>query len=317
MRADTIVAIVLTVIMAVFLGIAISGLVIPLTEPRPEVIVVGDGVSKRNSSLAELPPVSATTLRIVNMFGLPLPGIRKKMAAAGASALFDGVDYVFMQELFRTPWYAKDPAEMMRRPDVAVTGVPVTLSVGSVTDSGLAVAATPGRRPASFVAFHRFGTGRGSDALADKGVAVFQLGDNMRVAVTHLQASYRQDGRARHAADEAIRAQQFADAVRFGKAHGAVLLVGDFNTTGDHELTNMLAAQPDVRHVAGDGACTGRALHGPAWWRAAGVHCARLDHVFVLDPASVTVTGPVVTRPDLTEPWSDHAAIDVTVRRIR
>jgi hypothetical protein len=144
---------------------------------------------------------------------LPLPW--QHLLPAPSKQLFRGADVVLMQEVFRTPSaLVRDPLLRL----AATAGTHWAWAAPTpprpkhcITDSGLAAAGTRGAWAPRVVAFEALPAGRHSDARAHKGVAVFAMACGLRLATTHLQASYNA---AHEAADDTLRLAQFGHAVR-------------------------------------------------------------------------------------------------------
>ncbi len=267
---------------------------------------------------------------------LPYRPVGAQMQAAVRAGLFrDGVDFVVMQELFRSPWWVcgdtcvgllravhKDAAGGV--PAVGcVAVVPLaTTSVAKFTDSGLAVASVgPGTdaSSAACVAFMPLCGLRSFDRFADKGVAVFELrGGLLRIAVTHMQASYAPNELA---ADNEVRIREFERGVAFAVQYGAALFAGDINIAASE--TEAMARLDDIvtkatRGKGGRFPDDGRATShrfgiGSLDWRDNPAHATKIDHCWILNHEVVAVVQPGVTRAELTRGWSDHAAVDFTV----
>jgi hypothetical protein len=285
------------------------------------VTVVIDYTTVRRS--APLAPTSSSSsqsslrVRVINMHMLPFHNTTAQVDAAVRAGLFAaGTDVVIMTELFRRPWFLKDPAHALASQMPVAVHVPETrLTLGTFTDSGLAIAARPGLR-VSTVAFAEFPTqwARHADRLAGKGVAVFEVAGYGRIAATHLQAS---DTMAQVPADDAIRARQFSMAVAFAMQHGACALVGDLNTHTTHSAAALAALLPPGAYFVQAPRPTGPAVPSSGdGWRANPAHGAQIDHIIVLNPHALDVDGADVVVDDAahTSAWTDHASISVTMR---
>lgn len=271
--------------------------------------------------LCDIDPTKTTyKIRVVNLFMLPFSNIGKKVKKAVQAGVLSNVDFVLAQELFRQPWFARDTAQAFvdeAKCRVAVSVPEVKNRPMAITDSGLGALAVGPCNTVCFVAFEPFESrGKFPDSLSDKGVAIFRLNDKVNVAVTHLQASYKQS--SLHG-DDHFRLAQFRQAVKLAMRHGAVVLVGDFNSHTPENVTAMKRVLAEATRGAGyllpnDGQSTSkRAGKQPSdtAWRLYDDGVI-IDHCWVLVPGSVGVARST-TNKAVTEGWSDHAAIEFTL----
>lgn len=309
---------------------SVVGLVVAATVARLRCSRrVGVGAT---TALAHQPPLlrRVVALRVVNMDMLPFRPVKRRLRRAVKAGLCSAdVDYLVMQELFRQPWapvvndtctdlLLAASGEGFAMGVVAVVPHP-TSSCAKATDSGLAVASV-GRSagvPVHCVAFMPLTALHSFDRLADKGVAVFDVhGGALRVATTHLQASYQ----PRHlAADNALRRAQFEACVAFAVRHGADLLAGDINVAEEEEMAKLdaiVAAATEGRGMRfpddGRPSCHRFGI-GQLDWRDNAAVAVKIDHCWLLNTTRVRAACPGVTQQALTRGWSDHAAIDYTV----
>jgi len=252
------------------------------------------------------------TLRVrsVNVWLLPF----RAWSARIPPAVFVGADVVLLQELFRKPsLLGPDAAVVSSSPRVSFAVPAVAVPIGKLTDSGLAIAGV-GHVAVANLAFRAFAQSVLPDSLANKGVAVFQCSHGLRLATTHMQADYGTNGRS-HAA---IRLHQFKEAVEFAVEHGAAVLAADANTSNPSDLQDLddvvvLATNGRGYRLHDDGMASTPVTGGTAvaWRRDPNAFGQRVDHVWALGQ-HVTCSA-VVTQLDVTDPWSDHAALDFTV----
>lgn len=252
------------------------------------------------------PPVTVR-LRVVNMFMLPFMHVGRKLNTAVQQGVLQDVDFILMQEMFRRAWFLPDGARTMAQTSGQVAVVELPVRRWSLTDSGLAVAAT-GLNRVQFVAFEGFAEQRYSDKMSHKGVAIFRLNDAVNIAVTHLQASY---SKRRAASDDALRLRQFHVCLATARRHNAVILAGDFNVFEPGVLDEMDSAVNSVtlgkgKRLADDGLPT----FGLRGGSSPGV---KIDHCWILDTTVVRALGIGQTNRNVTRGWSDHAAIDFVV----
>lgn len=262
-------------------------------------------------------PASSCRVRIVNTHMLPIGVPIKRMAKrALKNGLFDGVDVVLFQELFRRPRIlGPDPSQLLTK-----KGGPVQLAVAEVatprgyaTDSGLAAAAVHPWK-IRFVAFKPFKKARKADKIAQKGVAVFEINGHIRLATTHLQASY---SKLMEPHDDEIRKEQFEETLAFANRFGAILLAGDMNVSDPVTLAYMDEVVEDIggTRILDDGMPTGSLTNSSTreWRKNSIVHGHQLDHAWVLDQDAITSDGRLHTNEELTKGWSDHAALDFSI----
>jgi endonuclease/exonuclease/phosphatase family metal-dependent hydrolase len=231
--------------------------------------------------------------------------------AIQSSGVFMHVDVLLMQEVFRRfDRVGDDPLHAMcaLNPALHAAATEISTPSGCFTDSGLAaVAVHPWT--VRFIAAHTFTSATGVDAFAAKGVSVFELNTSpvpLRLATLHLQAGGDQD---------TLRVKQFHTAVLFANATGAHVLAGDVNAEHPATLTAMndLVRMFGGAWVPHDGYPTCCKSLGSGTYGTSG-EIARLDHVWILQPAVVRATGVCVANDAVTHGWSDHAAVDVTLQ---
>ena len=268
-------------------------------------------------------------VRVVNMAMLPFPLRMDSVISAKRAVnagLFDGVDVVLMQEVFRTH-AMKDGAHALQEASeksgknkaIHVVVPEVCVPRFFFTDSGLAAASTA---PWSCfcIAFEPFTHGIrsvGTDALSQKGVAVFQTKTNpaLRFTVTHAQSTKHQDS---------LRMRQFQFAVSVARHYNAHVLAGDMNTDDPAVLTDMDA---HIKTVFGEGAVRLTSTSGDPTcckpFRAGIIGKAlmakhkmksQIDHAWLLCAATASASTHTHTvNHAVTSGWSDHNALDFTI----
>ena len=283
-------------------------------------------------------PVTAQTLRlrVVNMFMLPTKPVTKAVRRAAKSSLFDGADVILMQEMFRRAFAGTDPVKYLlctlTREGYAATGAvaETPCPAGKFTDGGLAAIGL-GPWHVKYLAFAPFSIGTSVDALATKGVAVFSTCFGIRLATTHLQASYHGNKPTKAGAEreEMIRSLQFAEAVDFALHHGVHVLAGDFNTSEPatvaamERLVSERTAGWGFLVKPGNGNTTAKRDSEQRWRDTAPddtTHGHTIDYVFILDPTPFCGGGGeggtcrrlrVFADRTATTKWSDHAVLEV------
>lgn len=258
-------------------------------------------------------PLTVCRVRLLNTKTLPLPlvnNMKRKAKLAVSRGVFDNVDIVLFQEMFRLFDGQCGIKEIMRaKKGLQGAVTEVGLPSGKFTDSGLAaVAVHPWQ--VRFVAFLPFSDSKGVDKWALKGVSVFEVYPvQLRFATTHMQASYKTDA-ATLANDDALRIKQFAEAVQFAVLHGAVLLGGDVNVSTQSTLeafSNMIG--PKGKYIEHDNkpTCCKQTDNG-----AYHNEQARIDHAWVLDTSKITPIS-CVTNDSVSDGLSDHAGLDIVL----
>jgi len=269
--------------------------------------------------LGQEPQSSRLRLRFVNTNMVPVGfPIDKKARLAVEKGIFDNVDVVLMQEVFYRPrWLGIDPLKAFakRAPHMSLVRPSHRLPPFTYTSSGLACAATPPWK-VKCVAFDAFDKCGLVDGMSEKGVAVFEVSNGhmrLRVATTHLQASYANCFKAK---DNQARVKQFKQAASFAKRHGAAVLGGDINTGDTMPLDEMSEWVETMggSKLLDDEACSGRKiLRSVDGWRRDPAAGTRLDHAWVLDQSKCKQATQMRTNEEVTRGWSDHAALDVTL----
>jgi hypothetical protein len=254
---------------------------------------------------------------------LPFPARLSNARAAAravASGIFDNVDVVFMQEVFRTD-VISDSAQLLqaaadRTGNMCQILVPHKgVRPGQITDSGLAAAAVA-PWAIRFVGFEVFAVGGASfDGLAEKGIAVFETVSTptLRFAVTHLQST---------ADKPAMRFAQFKQAIHVARRHDAHFLLGDMNVSDNTDAIEDMDVY--ARSIFGDTcrrliSTDGEPTCCKPLKTGSGTHPKRtmhtqIDHVWALHGTGVTrCPANVVINHNVTDGWSDHSALDFTV----
>ena len=291
-------------LLEVALAIVLMCAYVSAQQPRRVPMTVRDVPAK--------PPSTRFRLRCANVQMMPVQCLtRNKM---DKSALFQDVDVLMLQEAFRVPaGVHADPIDLLHvwapgtRMTYAVASTPLHAWLG--TDSGLAAAALSPWQ-CTFVATKTFTHSQHVDSMASKAVVVFQISGGVRIANMHLQASYTY---WQVPADDRVRTSQFLEAVEFAVAHGAVLLVGDANVDTDATLATFdsIVERAGGRRVPDDGQSTCPSVgSGMAAWRQGEDAGKRVDYMWILDNSQLACDGMVTTDRAITDPWSDHAAIE-------
>lgn len=258
------------------------------------------------------PPRNRFRLRCTNVQMMPVQCLTRR--DMDKSALFQDVDVLMLQEAFRVPaGVHADPIDLLHqwapgtRMTYAVASTPLYAWLG--TDSGLAAAALSPWQ-CTFLVTKTFTHSKHVDTMARKAVVVFQISGGVRIANVHLQASYTH---YEVPSDDRVRTSQFLEAVEFAVAHGAVLLVGDVNVDTDATLATFdsIVERAGGRRVPDDGLSTCPSVGSDmAAWRQGKDAGKRVDYMWILDNSRLACDGMVTTDRALTNPWSDHAAIE-------
>lgn len=258
------------------------------------------------------PPRKTFRLRCVNVQMMPVQCLTR--CNISKSALFENADVLMLQEAFRVPaGVHADPITLLHqwapgsRMTYAVASTPLHAWMG--TDSGLAAAAVSPWQ-CTFVATKAFAHSQHVDTIAKKAVVVFQISGGVRIANIHLQASYTQ---REVPSDDRVRTSQFLEAVDFAIGEGAALLVGDANVDTEPLLATFdaIVERAGGRRVPDDGQSSCPSIgSNMTLWRKGDDAGKRVDYMWILDSSQIACGGIVSTDREITNPWSDHAAIE-------
>ena len=253
-------------------------------------------------------------LRICNVQMMPLQSLWWK--GRDKSALFADADVLLLQEAFRVPAHLHaDPVTLLSQwapvaTTFAVAALP--LDVFTCTDCGLAAAALAPWE-CTFASARPFRRAKYVDTYARKGVVVFEISGGLRLANVHMQASYTL---AQTAADDNLRLLQFQEAVDYAVEAGAAVLAGDVNVDGATTLAafDAIVEAGGGYRIPDDGDTTSPSVGSHmAAWRTGTDAGKRVDYIWVLDAQRVGHVGVAATDRAITDPWSDHAAVTVTL----
>jgi len=233
-------------------------------------------------------------------------------------SLFKDVDILLMQEVFRTPsLFTMDNLKRLFKTFpcvVSAVAPPNRLSKRKLMDSGLAALSVRSSMPITFVAFHAFTESMSVDKYCEKGAAIFDV-CGFRLCTVHFQASYTEDQCPDD--QEGLRIRQFLEAIHFCRKFGAILLAGDINSSCPSTLAlfDSVVEKGGGYRIPDDGGTTiAKCRHSQKEWRNnPDEHGERLDYAWILNSQIVSDVSVIRTRMDVTDGFSDHAAMDFTV----